>query len=358
MSVSPMQEAQRLDVARYLRAGYKLVGNHSAVAVCRWTRSALRGERLCYKSWYGIQSHRCLQMTPVLNFCDFACKFCWRMHLPGRFKLPPGWRWDEPEDIINGSIVAQRLLLIGFKGNPKVSRERFLEAMFPRHFTISLDGEPSLYPKLAELVKKVKERNFTAFLVTNGSIPIRLEELVKRDAQPTNLYLSLYGPNKEVFTATADPRIPNAWENVLRSLELLDRFTESRTVLRLTMVKDLNMVDPEGYSKLIKLGNPMFVELKGYTWVGESQKRLPISAMPTLEELEKFAKKLEELTGYKVKVEDDKSRVVMLVRDEDVWERNLKMVEEWRARVAKLDESWRSKVEDFTMEEHGKILYY
>jgi tRNA wybutosine-synthesizing protein 1 len=103
----------------------------------------------------------------------------------------------------------------------------------------------------------------------------------------------------------------------------------------------------------------MFVELKGYTWVGESQKRLPITAMPTLDELEKFAEKIQEITGYKIKVKDDKSRVVMLVRDEDAWETNLKMVKEWEQKVSKLDENWKSKVEDFTMEEHGyKLLYY
>ncbi|MCC6003525.1 MAG: 4-demethylwyosine synthase TYW1 [Thermofilum sp.] len=354
-----VEAAQKIDIARYLRAGYKLVGNHSAVAICRWTRSAIRGERLCYKNWYGIQSHRCVQMTPVLNFCDFACKFCWRMHLPGRFKIPHGWRWDEPEDIINGSIIAQRLLLVGFKGNPRVTRERFLEAMFPRHFTLSLDGEPLLYPKLADLVRMIKERNFTAFLVTNGSIPMRLREMLRKYAQPTNLYLSLYAPNKEVFQVTAEPKLPNAWENVLESLELLDSFKESRTVIRLTMVKGLNMVEPEAYSALVKKSNPMFVELKGYTWVGESQKRLPITAMPTLEEMEKFAEKIQECTGYRIKVKDSKSRVVMLVRDEDAWERNLKMVEEWRQRVSKADESWKDKVEDFTMEEYGyKLLYY
>jgi len=103
----------------------------------------------------------------------------------------------------------------------------------------------------------------------------------------------------------------------------------------------------------------MFVELKGYTWVGESQKRLPITAMPTLEELEKFAEKIQEYTGYKIKLKDGKSRVVMLVRDDETWERNLKMVEEWRQKISKLDEKILSKIEDFTMEEHGyKLLYY
>ncbi|MGC9107348.1 MAG: 4-demethylwyosine synthase TYW1 [Infirmifilum sp.] len=350
---------ERINVEKYLRAGYRLVGNHSAVSICRWTRSALRGERLCYKNWYGIQSHRCVQMTPVLNFCDFTCKFCWRMHQPGRFKLPLNWRWDSPDEIINGSIIAQRLLLIGFKGNPKVDKERFLEAMFPRHFTMSLDGEPTLYPLLPEMIRKLKERNLTAFMVTNGSIPVRLEQLIKKDAQPSNLYVSVYGPNEEVFNAVAEPKIPRAWDMVMRSLELLEKFNESRTVIRLTLVKGLNMVDPDGYSRVIRHGNPMFVELKGYTWVGESQKRLPITAMPTMEEMLKFAEQVSQRTGYNVKLTDEKSRVVLLVRDEGAWEKNLKMREEWLKKVQQLDESWKKHVVDFTMEEHGyKMLYY
>lgn len=359
MTVSIMAKLPKTNVERYLRAGYKLVGRHSAVSICRWTKSALKGERFCYKRWYGIRSHRCIQMTPVLNFCNFACIFCWRMHLPGRFKLPEGWEWDKPENIVDGIIVAQRELLIGFKGNPKVSKERFLEAMFPRHVAISLDGEPTLYPHLAELISEIKNRGMTAFLVTNGSVPYRLRELLKKDAQPTNLYISIYGPNKEVFEKTAYPRIPDAWELVLESLSLMDRFDESRTVFRITMVKGLNMVDPEGYAKLIIDSNPMFVELKGYTWVGESQKRLPITAMPRLEELREFAEKIAAITGYQLKLEDEKSRVIMLVRDEETWQKNLEKIEEWRRKEEKLDKSWKGKIKDFHLGREGiRIIRY
>ncbi|MCD6209250.1 MAG: 4-demethylwyosine synthase TYW1 [Thermoproteales archaeon] len=334
---------------RYLRAGYRLVGRHSAVEICRWTKSALKGERLCYKRWYGVRSHRCVQMTPNLNFCNFACVFCWRMHLPGRFKLPEGWEWDKPEDIIEGAIQAQRELLIGFKGHPRVTRERFLEAMFPRHMAISLDGEPALYPYLAELVKKVKERGMTAYVVTNGSVPYRLQEMLKKDAQPTNLYISVYGPDEETFRKAARPLIPNAWESVQESLELLPKFS-TRTIIRLTMVRGLNMVNPEGYARLIEKAQPRFFELKGYTWVGESQKRLPISAMPTIDELRELGDKIAEKTGYLLKEMDSKSRVVMYVRDEETWEWNLKLVEEWRKLEEKLDrEQWKGKITDFKL---------
>ncbi|RLE86201.1 MAG: 4-demethylwyosine synthase TYW1, partial [Thermoprotei archaeon] len=116
-----------------------------------------------------------------------------------------------------------------------------------------------------------------------------------------------------------------------------------------TMVKGLNMVEPEGYAKLIERSQPRFVELKGYTWVGESQKRLPREAMPTLEEIERFAKKLEELTGYQIKVSDSKSRVVMMVRDEETWEWNLKLLEEWRELERRLDSEWRGRIRDFRL---------
>ena len=335
-------------VKRYLRAGYRLVGRHSAVSVCRWTKSALRGGPLCYKRWYGVKSHRCVQMTPNLNFCNFACVFCWRMHLPGRFSLPEGWEWDSPEDIVEGCIEAQRELLIGFKGNPRVPQDRFLEAMFPRHMAISLDGEPALYPYLVDLVKVVKERGMTAFVVTNGSVPERLEEMLKRGVEPTNLYVSVYGPDPETFRKTAVPLVPDAWDKVVESLDLLPRFS-TRTIIRLTMVRGLNMVNPEGYAKLVERGQPRFLELKGYTWVGESQKRLPREAMPTLDEILDFGNKIAERVGYVLKHVDEKSRVAMYVRDEETWEWNLRLVREWRELEAKLDAEWKGKVRDFKL---------
>ena len=54
--------------------------NHTAAQTCGWTANALRGEGRCYKNtFYGIQSHRCIQMTPVVK-CNERCVFCWRDH--------------------------------------------------------------------------------------------------------------------------------------------------------------------------------------------------------------------------------------------------------------------------------------
>ncbi|MBI2665713.1 4-demethylwyosine synthase TYW1, partial [Candidatus Woesearchaeota archaeon] len=43
---------------------YRMVGNHSAVKVCSWTKQMIRGKGGCYKfKFYGIKSNQCMQMT-------------------------------------------------------------------------------------------------------------------------------------------------------------------------------------------------------------------------------------------------------------------------------------------------------
>lgn len=47
------------DFTRVKMQGYKIIGSHSGVKICRWTKSQLRGRGGCYKhSFYGIESHR------------------------------------------------------------------------------------------------------------------------------------------------------------------------------------------------------------------------------------------------------------------------------------------------------------
>lgn len=44
------------------KQGYKIIGTHSGVKLCRWTKSMLRGRGGCYKhTFYGIDSHRFIQ---------------------------------------------------------------------------------------------------------------------------------------------------------------------------------------------------------------------------------------------------------------------------------------------------------
>ena len=100
---------------------------------------------------------------------------------------------DDPAFIVEGTIEAQRKLLSGFGGNEKTSEEKFERAMEPQHVAISLDGEPTLYPKLAELIKEYKKKGFSTFVVSNGLLPDRIEKLFEEP--PTQLYISVDAPN-------------------------------------------------------------------------------------------------------------------------------------------------------------------
>jgi tRNA wybutosine-synthesizing protein 1 len=248
-------------------------------------------------------------MSPCIDFCTFSCQFCWRSFGPNRAKAYP--KWDSPKEILDAAIAAQRELLSGWKGNPKCDKAKFEEAMEPKHVAISLDGEPTLYPYLAELIQEIKSRGMTAFLVTNGTMPQKLKELLEKGAEPTNLYISVYATNPKDYVEICRPAIPDAWEKVLKSLALMKEFKSARTIFRMTLVKGLNLKDPEGWAKLINLAEPQFVEFKGYTWVGESRVRLKAENMPTMADLENFAKALLPHIGYEIIHRDSVSRVIV-----------------------------------------------
>ncbi len=279
--------------------GYHIVGRHSAVKTCLWLKKSLRDEGYCYKQkFYGIPSHRCLQMSPAL-ICNLSCVHCWRpLDL-----MPPFREWDDPEFIVEESIKAQRRLLSGFFGTVGVNRKKLEEALNPKHVAISLIGEPTLYPRIDELVDEYKKRNFTTFLVTNGTNPQALERV-----EPYQLYLSLTAYDEESHRVLQGTK----WEKIEESLKLLPNL-DFRTVIRLTLIKGVNM-KPEKFAKIIDEASPDFVEAKAYMYLGYSRRRLKAENMPEHEDVRKFAEELAKLTGYEIRDESEASRVVLLVR--------------------------------------------
>ena len=86
---------------------YRVVGSHSAVKTCGWTKSMIRGQGGCYKlKFYGIMSNQCMQMTTSIS-CANRCTFCWR-----GYKAPVSkeWAWqvDDPQFILENNGPEKR----------------------------------------------------------------------------------------------------------------------------------------------------------------------------------------------------------------------------------------------------------
>jgi tRNA wybutosine-synthesizing protein 1 len=291
-----------------------MVGGHSAIKSCRWLHNTLVHDRPCYKErFYGISAHQCIQMTPAAFSCTMRCLFCWRAQ-----SGDSGLEWeeasmsayDDPESVVEGCVNVQVKLLSGYKANPKVDLEKYREAFKPRHAAISLAGEPTLYPKLGELIQAFHRKGFTTFLVSNGTNPAALRDL---DEEPTQLYISTCAPDRKTFLEICRPRIPRAWERLKQTLALLPSF-KCPTVLRMTLARHVNMKTPDLYAAHVERANPTYIEPKAYMHVGFSRLRLAYANTPSHQEIRNFSAALAERTGYRMLDESVESRVVLLSR--------------------------------------------
>jgi len=395
-------------VETYTKTTYRIIGNnkHTAIKPCHWLEQRLmtgRDNRNCYKGVFGVRSHRCLQNTPSLPFCNHQCVFCWRDiemgSLGSEFIVEP----DEPkelidemvrhqQDIIKNHLPLRRYLenyeimidLLYFMliddrqqsvlslskalhiSKNKVERavtllknQEFLkpidttlknfileqeisccidsrdqiemlinreltspddimqthgEAMYPNHAAISLDGEPLLYPFMSDLINEFRNRKMTTFIVTNGTLPEKLENLT---SLPSQLYLTLPASNEKLYKKVCRPMTKNGWDNINNSLELLESLS-CRTLVRLTAVKDLNLDDAfiRDYVRLIEKANPNFFELKGFTLQAKAlmiKERLKTdisiqSFFPDYSYLEEIAQKFESLGNFPLIYSNEASR--------------------------------------------------
>ena len=308
-------------LARLVNQKYAVVGEHSAAKLCHWAGESLRGRGECYKSkFYGISSHRCLQCTPVLQFCNHACVFCWRM-MPERDKYGDvkGFEWNEASFVADGLVAGQKTLVAGFGGNREVKKALYLEALTPKHVALSLTGEPTMYPKMDQLLEDFHARGMTTFVVTNGTLP---EAVAKWKTLPTQFYVSMVAPNEKVYRQFIRPSAPGLWKKYMRTLGMMPEIGKrTRTVLRMTIARGVNDCGLEGYAAQIKTAQPHYVEVKSMVFVGgarEPARGLSIGSMLKMEEIEDIANKLAAMTGYRFTDAHAPSRVTLLSRDETV----------------------------------------
>lgn len=269
------------------KQGYRIVGSHSGVKICRWTKNELRGKGSCYKkSLFNIASSRCMELTPSLA-CSSKCVFCWRH---GTNPVSKNWRWetDEPEFILENALAAHYSMIKQMRGVPGVIAERFINAFKVAHCALSLVGEPILYPHISKFVELLHQKDITSFLVCNAQHPESLRAMGK----VTQLYVSIDAPTKDELRKVDRPLYKDFWERMMECLDII-RTTQShqRTVFRLTLVKGFNMGDISAYADLVQRGVPCFIEVKGATFSGSSKDNvnaLTMQNIPFNEECKTF----------------------------------------------------------------------
>ena len=343
--------------AALTKQGYSIIGSHSGVKICRWTKSALRGRGSCYKySFYGIASHLCMEATPSLS-CSNKCVFCWRH---GTNPVGTTWRWvtDAPDVIFDGITAAHYKKIKMMKGVPGVRAERFAEAMRIRHCALSLVGEPIFYPHINDLLRIMHDNRISTFLVCNAQHPAQLASLVP----VTQLYVSIDASNKESLRKVDRPLHRDYWERFCACLDILrTRRFEQRTVFRLTLVKGFNMEEEvKGYADLVERALPCFVEVKGVTYCGTSaagSAGLTMQNVPFYEEVAEFVTLLEkELNSrglyYGIGAEHAHSCCILLA-DSNRFKRKGK----WATRIdfERFFDLYEGKVEGTRMED-GKVV--
>ncbi|SCU98897.1 LAFA_0G20736g1_1 [Lachancea sp. 'fantastica'] len=298
------------------KQGYTVVGSHSGVKICRWTKNDLRGRGSCYKhSLFNIVSSRCMELTPSLA-CSSKCVFCWRH---GTNPVSKNWRWevDDPEYILENALKGHYSKIKQMRGVPGVIAERFAKAFEVRHCALSLVGEPIMYPFINKFVSLLHEKKISSFLVCNAQHPQPLRDLGK----VTQLYVSIDAPSKSELKKIDRPLYRDFWERMLECLEILKTSqSHQRTVFRMTLVKGFNMSEVNAYADLVQRGLPCFIEVKGATFCGSSDGNgnpLTMQNIPFYEECANFVKALSaELQkrglGYDVAAEHAHSNCILI----------------------------------------------
>ena len=180
----------RSSIVKQLKKAKYGVADHSTVGLCHWTKKSFRNEGTCYKhKFYGISTHSCMEFSPAGMYCENRCIYCWRpMEFYDSMKMERH-NVAEPEDIMTKLMAERRKLIMGHYGDPNQDKKKLDESLLPNHYAISLSGEPTMYPKLPELIKYLKslEATKSIFLVTNGQEPDMIQKLQDENALPTQL---------------------------------------------------------------------------------------------------------------------------------------------------------------------------
>uniref|UniRef100_A0A8C8EQT3 tRNA-yW synthesizing protein 1 homolog (S. cerevisiae) n=1 Tax=Oncorhynchus tshawytscha TaxID=74940 RepID=A0A8C8EQT3_ONCTS len=204
--------------------GYKVIGSHSGGKRCRWTKR----KRRCYKpSFYGVESHRCMESTLSL-VCANKCDFCWSwVHHTN----PVGSEWRWKMDLGRARRRKPKCF------SPAVSHTDFSLAL--SHCDLSLTIPLFSFSPCLPI-------SFLALIpVSYSSLTSSPPSLVP----VTKLYVSVGAGTKGSLKKIDRLLFNDFWPRFLDSLK--DLGEKQRTVYKLTLVKTWTVDKLKAYSELI-----------------------------------------------------------------------------------------------------------
>ena len=300
------------------------IADHSTVELCHWTKKSFRNEGDCYKhKFYGILTHRCMEFSPAGMYCENRCVYCWRpMEFYDSMAMEPE-KVAEPRLIVDRLMEERKRLIMGHYGDASKDVQKLDESIYPTHYAISLSGEPTMYPRLPELIKYLRGLKTTKsiFLVTNGQEPDMIKRLQDEDALPTQLYLSTNAADRGSFVKINRPRYEDAWQRWNRTIGMLGKLN-TRTVIRITLIRDYNTDDGMiiAFAKMLNESGANFIEIKSYMHIGRSINRLERNNMLEMDEVREFARKLAKQSKiFSIMDESEVSRIVVLQTTKGLW---------------------------------------
>ncbi|MEX2192989.1 MAG: 4-demethylwyosine synthase TYW1 [Nitrosarchaeum sp.] len=313
-------------IAQQLKKAKYGIADHSTVELCHWTKKSFKHEGSCYKhKFYGISTHRCMEFSPAGMHCENRCVYCWRpMEFYDSLKMEPE-KVAEPKEILTKLMEERKKLIMGYYGDSRNDKQRLDESLLPSHYAISLSGEPTMYPKLPELIKYLKslEATKSIFLVTNGQEPDMIQRLQDEDALPTQLYLSTNAADYDSFLKINKPKYNDSWQRWNKTLGMLKQL-DTRTVLRITLIRNYNdqkeMIPT--FASMLQQASPHFIEIKSYMHIGRSTNRLEHSNMLEMDEVRKFSEEIAKQSKiFSIMDESLVSRIVILQNNHRVIDR-------------------------------------
>ena len=236
-----------------------------------------------------------MEFSPAGMHCENRCVYCWRpMEFYDSLKMEPQ-RVAEPKQIMDNLMQERKKLIMGHYGDSTKDVKKLDESLYPTHYAISLSGEPTMYPKLPDLIKYLRDLKDTKsiFLVTNGQEPDMIKRLQEEDALPTQLYLSTNAADYDSFIKINHPRYEDSWKRWNQTLAMLKEL-DTRTVIRITLIRGYNTSKQmiPAFAKMLQKASANFIEIKSYMHIGRSTNRLQRDNMLEMHEVEEFSYEL------------------------------------------------------------------